>query len=576
MRKIIIVLFVTLATASFAQTHVAEKHYSTKNIQLKDVEISDIVDTISSSSTDSELPTAKSVYDFADAFSADLSEFEYIRAGNISPDLGEGYYSNDTICIHKTDNRGIGVSDALIGSESLTVRTATNYTSYPILEIKDNTSYFFIIIDQGGKGSVPEPPMTAKVYMSFTKSSTELLMGYEFLYDGGTYPPQEGEINVIDGIIRLNKSDKRGVKIYEVVEMATHIRIREDITVHVYDISSITEETMYYTIYIAYGRGDPPVPAVATEAYISFLNAGAELNTTTINIFNDVDTTGAVEGSILKYDYDNNKFVTALPDEGGYLYIDTDRPTKYIGDGVTLGNPHMRLDSAISLLLYAETPPRAYISGNVSNPLEKGSTTNIQLSWTATRTSLPITAITVVGESVTPTGDTQSGTKGVITSEVGTSTYSISVTSGTMTASASVGYSFYNRLYMGMIYDMGNPNDTPFTAPNGNPASLYYQLTDAFILNTANFPSNTLRTSYPSSSTSLTNSGDSPRLVVVAPTSFGEPQISTDGGSLYSDLILQKKWDFTNQHGYTEEFQMWVLYTVQTAAPYLYHIRRKP
>ena len=250
MRKTIVVLFAFLASVGFAQTHVAEKHYSTSSIQLKDVEVTDIVDTINAASTDAELPTAKSVYELASNNSSDLSEFEYLRNPDLNPPTGMAYFGHDTISVHKTDNRGIEVEDALIGAESLTIRTSSTFTSYPILEVSEIGTYYLIIIDIGSKDA-PNYEQAQKVYMSFDKGSTNNAMGYEFLYKGGSNPPQEGEISVVDGLIRLYKSDRRGMNIDEVIEMATHIRIREGIVVHVYDIASITEETKYYIIYIA-------------------------------------------------------------------------------------------------------------------------------------------------------------------------------------------------------------------------------------------------------------------------------------------------------------------------------------
>lgn len=259
---------------------------------------------------------------------------------------------------------------------------------------------------------------------------------------------------------------------------------------------------------------------------------------------------------------------------GTTLYLDTDRPTNYIGDGITIGNSNMRLDSAISALLYADGPPGASINGDVSNTLELGQSVNINLSWVATKVgTTDIDGITVGGQTVVPTGDTQNGVKTV--SATSTTTYTIVVTAGAQSASDSETYTFVNRLYIGMIDGLGNPLDYPFVEPAGNTSSPYYLLADSYIRNTSNFPYYSLKSDYPTGTTSLDNSSAPARLVVVAPTSFGEPEVSVNG-SFYSDMVLQKKWNMVNQYGYSgTEYKMWVLYAEQKADPYIIYIRAK-
>lgn len=258
-------------------------------------------------------------------------------------------------------------------------------------------------------------------------------------------------------------------------------------------------------------------------------------------------------------------------DAGEALYIDTDRPTKYIGDGVTLGNPNMRIDSAISLILYAEEPPSASIGGLPVSPFEKGQAAGVSLFWEAEKNgSSDISSITVAGESITPTGDTQSGTKEVVvTANI---SYTITVEAGGMSASDNTTYVLLNRVYMGMLSGLANPIDTEFQEPNGNPSSPYYQLTDADILDEDLFPYNTLSSDYPSDFVSLDNTTPPSRFVVAVPSSFGEPEVSTDG-SFYSSMTLQKRWEFINQYGYTEEYEIYVLYTDQNRNPFTFKIR---
>lgn len=255
------------------------------------------------------------------------------------------------------------------------------------------------------------------------------------------------------------------------------------------------------------------------------------------------------------------------------LYLNTNRPTNYAGDDINLGNPNMRLDSAISLLLYAESPPTASISGDVSSPIENGQAASVDLSWSVVKNgTTDIDGIVVAGETITPTGNNQSGVKNV--TATGNITYSINVTAGELSASDNTSYSFLNRLYIGLLSGYGDPYDTPFQEPNGDPASLYYQLTDVQIINPAIFPYRELKSGYFSGYQELSNTSPPARLVIIAPESFGEPEVSVDG-VFYSSTVLQKKWNFVNEHSYSESYQMWVLYTGQGAITFRFYLRKK-
>jgi len=244
---------------------------------------------------------------------------------------------------------------------------------------------------------------------------------------------------------------------------------------------------------------------------------------------------------------------------GSTYYIDVDRPLNYLPIGTNIkamvGYSPMRIDSLIDMVFYAAMPPEASITGSGDHTLEYGSSNNIILDWTATKTSNPITSIVVDGEVIAPTGETQSGTKNVTVPTNTDKEYVITVKESTnLTATASTEYVFRNRYYVGIEATDAVPPD-----------SYYESITDSDI---RLYPYDDLATAYGDAMFSLPNPTGG-FIVVVAPTSFGQPKSWPEGGSpsMAIPFTLQKTWDMENAHGYRTEYKMWVIPNKQNSNP---------
>ncbi|NOR87366.1 MAG: hypothetical protein GQ527_07140 [Bacteroidales bacterium] len=294
MRKILIILLIVITASVFAQTHVAEQHYSTESVRLKDKVVTDIVTTISNESTDSEVPTAKAVYEYGGSSSSIGVEFEYSIIFTSIPTLGEGFFRNDTIIIHETDRRSIGVGDAIDQSITVSVRSEQSYITYNIASISyNNVHNYYLIIIELGKGSIPEPLESSIRYLTFTKSTNTggaldslpdaNLLGYEFQYEGGEQPVAYGKLYIGTDTIDLYEQDRRGIYINHVLPTASHVRLRDDSTMISYEILSTEYLSGYYRILINIGKGTPDVPVANEVKYVSFINiiepSGLELIT---------------------------------------------------------------------------------------------------------------------------------------------------------------------------------------------------------------------------------------------------------------------------------------------------------
>jgi len=107
---------------------------------------------------------------------------------------------------------------------------------------------------------------------------------------------------------------------------------------------------------------------------------------------------------------------------------------------------------------FTAAPPEASISGGDTR--ERGSSTAVTLSWTATRGGNPIIGITVNGTIISPTGNTQSGSQAALADQDVTTTFIMSVTDGVTTASANT------TVYWDLYNWYGSTASAPTTSAN--------------------------------------------------------------------------------------------------------------
>jgi len=243
------------------------------------------------------------------------------------------------------------------------------------------------------------------------------------------------------------------------------------------------------------------------------------------------------------------------------LSLNVDREINFIANGTNLkdvvGYSPMRLDSLLNYVLYAASPPGASISPVGATVFEIGGTNTVNMNWTATNSDplYPITTITINGANKNPTGATQSGTHTGSISANTTYTLYVEESSG-LSAQASTSYYFRSKLYVAMVANPTSPATYPWTGAPGNASSPYYQITDAQI---RAYDYDEFKTGFnQADKITLSNPGMDGRIVVIAPTSFGEPQASDYNNTMFTNLTKQKEWNFTNAAGGVVSYSMWV------------------
>jgi hypothetical protein len=208
-----------------------------------------------------------------------------------------------------------------------------------------------------------------------------------------------------------------------------------------------------------------------------------------------------------------------------------------------------------------------------------GSTTAVTLTWGVTKNSNTITSITVDGTSVTPTGNSQTGTKSttathslVPTAVSESQSYSMSTNDGTTTKTTSAAVTWMSKRYWGYI-DLTTcvPSNPDLTLVPGNSNAVGSFITDTKIkaLTGAGVGSGSeLATSLSKSYANMNAAGK--YLCFAWPTLFGTPTFVVNGltntaftkvrGSSYLNT-------FSNEYGFTGvKYDVWISNTAYNSA----------
>jgi hypothetical protein len=134
---------------------------------------------------------------------------------------------------------------------------------------------------------------------------------------------------------------------------------------------------------------------------------------------------------------------------GGGVY-DLASPTNITVGGIPSGTDltGMTWQEIIQMLTITYLAPLASLTGGGIR--EFGASPDVTLSWIATKRSRTITGITVNGTPIVPTGSTQSGTEPATATQNVDTTFSMSVTDGITTATATTSVVWEFRKYVGV------------------------------------------------------------------------------------------------------------------------------
>lgn len=213
-------------------------------------------------------------------------------------------------------------------------------------------------------------------------------------------------------------------------------------------------------------------------------------------------------------------------------------------EGVNLGET--TLLPTIEKLLYPSQSP--LIAATIPNTEhEYGDSTNILVTWTATKRTSNITAITIGGVTVTPTGNTQSGTTNVAKLPTANSVLDCIVSDGTLSRTVQLTNYVRSKLRIGGTLKDGNV--APILDADINAAPSHFATSNAY--------EGTLTV------------GASEYLMIAVPTAFGDPKIFING--MLNTYFTKRRSSsaYVNSFGYSGTFDVWVSDNFMTGPVYI-------
>jgi hypothetical protein len=233
------------------------------------------------------------------------------------------------------------------------------------------------------------------------------------------------------------------------------------------------------------------------------------------------------------------------------------------------------IQDALDKILYPYVSQSNSISASNSSR-QFGSSTAVTLSWTVTKNSNSIVSITVDGSSVSPTGNTQTGTKSTTAthsltpSSVSESqSYTITTSDGTSTKTTTATVTWMNKRYWGFI-DLSTctPANPDLTLTPGDAAAVGAFITDTKVKALTGAGVGTGNELATSLSKTLSNMNGAGKYLCFAwPTIFGNPTFVVGGFANTAFSKVRSNTSFTNDFGFSGvSYDVWISNTAYNSA----------
>lgn len=265
----------------------------------------------------------------------------------------------------------------------------------------------------------------------------------------------------------------------------------------------------------------------------------------------------------------------------GSSYFRNVNPTTIAVGGIPVGSTFgasQSLQEMFDMLLYPYTAPVPSLSISGATTRQYGGDLATTLAWNVTKKKLLITGISVNSTTITPvTGVDQSGTLLVTathslnynTVSGETQTFSMNVTDGQSTPSASTTLLWRHRMYWGKV-DLSSISNPNLTTTPGQANTVATKCTDTIIkaLNGASVsPGWSLTNSYVKNLNSINGAGQ--YIIIAFPTIFSsgrDPVFKVNGAPNSAFTKVRTNSPLSTEFGLTINYDVWVSNTAQNAA----------
>jgi hypothetical protein len=259
-------------------------------------------------------------------------------------------------------------------------------------------------------------------------------------------------------------------------------------------------------------------------------------------------------------------------------YTNTDLVPLSIG-GISAGSSFpgtYSMQEMWDLLLYPYISPVGSFTSLTNRQYGAGS--SVTLSWSVTKNTNPITSIVVDGLTISPTGNSQTGTKSATGSYVATpplsttNTYIMTFSDGVATQSSSTTLTWMNKRYWGSIDLSTVEVDLDLTTYPGLSGSVGAYISDAMIISLDGASANGQvpfsgignELSITKSKTYVGINGNGNHLVFAFPSACGIPVFSVNGNPNSAFTKVKSDFAFVNENSWSGTlYDVWVSNTAQ-------------
>lgn len=236
-----------------------------------------------------------------------------------------------------------------------------------------------------------------------------------------------------------------------------------------------------------------------------------------------------------------------------FLYTNSEPTTVPVG-GITAGTTfsNRTLNEIFNDMLYPYIGPSSSLTVTDSTR-EFGRSNSAVLTWNAIKAKLPITSITVNGQSKVPTGLNQTGTQSATVTQNVNTTFSMSVSDDTSTVLSSATVMWLNAVYWGTTPTFALPSMS-ITPPASKPS----WANGAGVGSGKNLQNNR-------SANYSGIDGAGQFLVFAWPTTYGQPTFTINGVPNTAFTKIGTSVNFTNMFGYLNQYDVWISNTAQNS-----------
>lgn len=320
--------------------------------------------------------------------------------------------------------------------------------------------------------------------------------------------------------------------------------------------------------------GTPGSPTYST----TYINLDEMINNFPNNLNNEIDARRLRDALLTLWDRINTVEQNNTLD---YYFNNSDPSVISVG-GIPVGTTfsNFSLDQMFNAMFYPYQPPQSTfafdLSGTTSRIVEYGSSNNVSLYWSVIKKTNNISSISINSTNFLVSGNSQNGIYNTTSTQNVNTSFTLTTididgglpgpSDGPTTITKVINVLWRNRRYWGTIdlSSLGNPDLNTSTTQLTNISNMIDSNLILSLNGAGVGTGNELSTNFNKTYTNINGNGK--HLIFAFPSSFGsDPNFTVNGLSNNAFTKVKNGYTFTNQFGYTTNYDVWISNTLQNS-----------